>query len=218
MPASHDRDDRSSHLIPLRSLSDQRLAPDEPDVRGWELLDAEGTPRGSVAELLVEPTTSEVAALAITSLGGAHEAYVVPMERVQIDERHHRVRTDLLPSQLAAMPRLTSATSPAQPVATPPAPTAARPTAQPPAQSPARPTAPSPTPQQQAHPGVTVERTTDGDEIVRVPIVEEELVIERRPVVKEVVVIRKRAIQEDRVVAADLRRERVDVDRSDVRE
>jgi hypothetical protein len=214
MRASHDRDDRSSHLIPLRSLPDQRLAPDEPDVRGWELLDAEGTPRGSVAELLVEPTTSEVAALAITSLGGAHEAYVVPMERVQIDERHHRVRTDLLPSQLAAMPRLTSATSPAQPVATPPAPTAARPTAQPPV----RPTAPSPTHQQQAHPGVSVERTADGVEIVRVPIVEEELVIERRPVVKEVVVIRKRAIQEDRVVAADLRRERVDVDRSDVRE
>jgi stress response protein YsnF len=34
-------------------------------------------------------------------------------------------------------------------------------------------------------------------------------------VVKEVVVIRKRVVQEDRVVEADLRRERIDVDRRD---
>jgi uncharacterized protein (TIGR02271 family) len=46
-----------------------------------------------------------------------------------------------------------------------------------------------------------------------VPVVEEELVVERRPVVKEVVVIRKRAVQEEQVVEADLRRERIDVDR-----
>ena len=66
------------------------------------------------------------------------------------------------------------------------------------------------------HAGVTVERTADGEEIVRVPIVREELVVERRPVVKEVLVIRKRAAHDDRVIEADLRRERVDVDRTDL--
>jgi hypothetical protein len=65
------------------------------------------------------------------------------------------------------------------------------------------------------HPGVTVERTASGEEIVRIPIVEEELVIERRPVVKEMLVIRKRVVQEERVVEADLRRERIEVDRRD---
>ena len=66
------------------------------------------------------------------------------------------------------------------------------------------------------HLGVTVERTADGEEIIRVPIVREELVVERRPVVKEVLVIRKRAAHDDRVIEADLRRERVDVDRTDL--
>ena len=64
-----------------------------------------------------------------------------------------------------------------------------------------------------AHPGVTVERTADGSEVVRVPIVEEQLVVERRPVVKEVLVIRKRAVRDERVVEADLRREQLHVDR-----
>ena len=60
---------------------------------------------------------------------------------------------------------------------------------------------------------MTVERTADGGEVVRVPIVEEELVVERRPVVKEVLVIRKRAVRDERVVEADLRREQLHVDR-----
>jgi uncharacterized protein (TIGR02271 family) len=60
---------------------------------------------------------------------------------------------------------------------------------------------------------VTVERTADGEEIVRVPVIREELVVERRPVVKEVVVVRKRVAQDTRVVEADLRRERLDVKR-----
>ena len=59
---------------------------------------------------------------------------------------------------------------------------------------------------------VTVERTADGEEIIRVPVVEEELVVLRRPVVREVVVIRKRAVVEERVIEAELRRERVEVE------
>ncbi|MDF1503653.1 DUF2382 domain-containing protein [Roseisolibacter sp. H3M3-2] len=65
------------------------------------------------------------------------------------------------------------------------------------------------------HPGVTVERQADGGQVIRVPVVEEELVVERRPVVKEVVVIRKRAVADERVVEAELRRERLEVDRRD---
>jgi uncharacterized protein (TIGR02271 family) len=45
-----------------------------------------------------------------------------------------------------------------------------------------------------------------------VPIVEEELVVERRPVVKEEIVIKKKAVRETRTVEADLRKERVDVE------
>lgn len=56
-----------------------------------------------------------------------------------------------------------------------------------------------------------------GDEI-RIPIVEEEVVVETRPVVKEELVIRKHAVKSDETVEADLRKERIDVDRSDTRD
>ncbi len=56
----------------------------------------------------------------------------------------------------------------------------------------------------------------DGDEI-RIPIVEEEVIVQTRPVVREEIVIRKHAVSEERIVEADVRRERIDVDQSGVR-
>ncbi|HEX8904041.1 MAG TPA: PRC and DUF2382 domain-containing protein [Longimicrobiaceae bacterium] len=50
----------------------------------------------------------------------------------------------------------------------------------------------------------------EGDEI-RVPVVEEEVVVEKRPVVREELVVRKHEVQENQVVEADLRRERAEV-------
>ncbi len=48
------------------------------------------------------------------------------------------------------------------------------------------------------------------DEIV-VPVVEEEVVVEKRPVVKEEVRIRKEVVEESEVVEEDIRREEVEV-------
>jgi uncharacterized protein (TIGR02271 family) len=57
----------------------------------------------------------------------------------------------------------------------------------------------------------------EGDEI-RVPIMSEEVVVEKRPVMKEEIVITKEAVTETSDVQAELRKERVDVDtREDVR-
>jgi len=49
---------------------------------------------------------------------------------------------------------------------------------------------------------------------IRVPIMEEEVVVEKRPVVKEEIVVKKRAIEETQNVEAELRKERIDVDES----
>jgi uncharacterized protein (TIGR02271 family) len=49
------------------------------------------------------------------------------------------------------------------------------------------------------------------DEIV-VPVVEEEIVVEKRPVVKEEIRIRKEVVEESEVVEEDVRREEVEVD------
>src|SRR5690606_23367895 len=51
-----------------------------------------------------------------------------------------------------------------------------------------------------------------GEDEIRVPLMEEEVVAEKRAVPKEEVVIRKQAVQDEKTVEADLRKERVDVD------
>ena len=60
-----------------------------------------------------------------------------------------------------------------------------------------------------------------GEDEIRVPVTEEELVVEKRTVPKEEIVVRKQEVIEDEVVEADLRREHVDIHREgdvDVRE
>ena len=50
------------------------------------------------------------------------------------------------------------------------------------------------------------------DEEIVVPIVEEEIVVEKRPVVKEEIRIRKQVVEEVEVVEEDLRKEEVEID------
>jgi hypothetical protein len=194
-------------LVPLRSLPGYRLADGEPDIHGWPLIAADGRPLGVVEELLVDPASSDVAALAVAPRGArAGEVAVLPMTAAQIDADARRVTADLTPDEFARLPhggtrRGRSVAAPATGGRSGRAPAAAAPAPR-----------SSTTSDAATHPGVTVERTADGEEIVRVPVVEEELVVERRPVVKEVVVIRKRAVPTERVIEADLRRERVHVE------
>jgi uncharacterized protein (TIGR02271 family) len=51
-----------------------------------------------------------------------------------------------------------------------------------------------------------------GDEEIRVPVTEEEAVVEKRPVAKEEVRIRKDVVEDTEVVEEDVRREEVEVD------
>ena len=66
--------------------------------------------------------------------------------------------------------------------------------------------------------GETVSTTTGGyepqigEEEIVVPIVEEEVVVEKRPVVKEEIRISKRVVEETEVVEEDVRREEVELD------
>lgn len=50
-----------------------------------------------------------------------------------------------------------------------------------------------------------------GADAVRVPLTEEEVVVEKRAVVKEEVVLRKHVVQDTHVIEADVRKERVDI-------
>ena len=53
-----------------------------------------------------------------------------------------------------------------------------------------------------------------GEDEIRVPLMGEEVVAEKRAVPKEEVVIRKKAVEDTKTIEADLRRERVDVNKS----
>jgi uncharacterized protein (TIGR02271 family) len=53
-----------------------------------------------------------------------------------------------------------------------------------------------------------------GEDEIRVPLMAEEPVVEKRVVAKEEVIVNKRAVQDEKTVEADLRRERVDYDES----
>ena len=55
-----------------------------------------------------------------------------------------------------------------------------------------------------------------GEEEIRIPLTAEEVVAEKRVVAKEEVVVRTQAVTEERVVEADLRRERVDYDENEI--
>lgn len=53
-----------------------------------------------------------------------------------------------------------------------------------------------------------------GEDEIRVPVMEEEVVVEKRAVPKEEIIIRKEMKQDEKTVEADLRRERVDVNKT----
>jgi len=60
--------------------------------------------------------------------------------------------------------------------------------------------------------GARGDAATIGDAEVRVPLMEEELIVEKRPVVKEELVVGKRVVEEREEVEADVRREEFDID------
>jgi hypothetical protein len=153
------------------------------------VLTAEGTLVGVVDDLLLSASSRDLAALVVLAHG---DLVLVPITSTRPDLAARRVLTDLSYAQFAALARSAVQRRPAS-------------------------VAPPATGGQGGQTGVTIERTADGEEIIRIPIVEEELVVQRRPVVREVVVVRKRVVIEERVIEADLRRERVDVDDRDGR-
>lgn len=59
---------------------------------------------------------------------------------------------------------------------------------------------------------------TIGEAEVRIPLMEEELVVEKRPVVKEELVVSKRVVEEEEVVEAEVRKEQFDIDNPSSRE
>lgn len=231
---------RTRGLIPLDQLDELKVADGYTDIRGFEAYNERGDRVGDVNQLLVDPEDARVAAVTIDVdrdllHAGREPRATVPIEHVEIDTPGRRVvvqgggveylgvssapsanrgdtseqRIVLAEEELALRKQRVSAGAvdvqkhveiehvrETVPVMREEVTVERRP----------------------AQAGASMETRFDGDEI-RIPIIEEELVIEKRKVVREELVIRKRQVQDQRVVEADLRKERADVRREgDVRE
>ena len=56
-----------------------------------------------------------------------------------------------------------------------------------------------------------------GEDEIRIPVYEDEIVVDKRRVLKEEIVVKKKEVQDSQTVEADLRKEKIDVDESGVR-
>jgi len=60
--------------------------------------------------------------------------------------------------------------------------------------------------------GVALSTPEIGDDEIRIPVIEEEIVVERRPVVKEEIRLRKEVVEEEEIIEEEVRKEELDID------
>lgn len=89
----HDR----RRLFKLRDLNDYKVSDDDPDVRGWQVVDRDNQKVGEVAELIVNPAQRrvkylEVAAVNSLSSQRAERHMLIPIGMAVIDEEDDTVR------------------------------------------------------------------------------------------------------------------------------
>lgn len=95
-------DDDLDRVVPLDELDDFRVAGDDPDPRGWEVLGADGRKIGEVDELLIDPGAMKVRYLDVEldgAAGAGRDRHVlVPIGYARLDREHDRVLVDGLSS------------------------------------------------------------------------------------------------------------------------
>ncbi len=84
-----------SGLEPLRSLHGYRIAREEPDVRGWQLVGADGAELGVVRDLIVDVDAEQVRYLAVQQ---DTRRVLLPIGFLDIDTRRSQVRAPALDS------------------------------------------------------------------------------------------------------------------------
>jgi uncharacterized protein (TIGR02271 family) len=206
------------------------VAKGEPDVRGWDVCTADLRKIGEVDDLFADPTAMKVRYLTVeidTDLvsGQADQDLLVPISRARVDESQRKVVLDVTGANLQHF-----ATAPSQPWPEELRIGKRQVTAGEVEVKKRVETERVTEPVTLRYEEVEIERrpvtgSAAADDVqitadeVRVPLKGEEAVVEKRPVVKEEVVIKKRPVEERETVEADLRKERIDVERrGDVRE
>ena len=102
--------DGMDRVVPLGQLDDFKVAEGDPDVRGWEVLSADGRKLGEVDELLIDTGAMKVRYLDVdvddTMLAGGEDRHVlIPIGYARLDRDDDRIIVDNLQSeQLRTLP------------------------------------------------------------------------------------------------------------------
>lgn len=102
----------NDRIVPLDELDDFEVAEGDPDVRGWEVLGADGRKIGAVEELLVDTAAMKVRYLEVDLDDGVNDAganeerhILIPIGYARLDEADDRIYVDELDStRLAGIP------------------------------------------------------------------------------------------------------------------
>ena len=100
----------NDRIVPLDELSDFQVADDDPDVRGWDVLSADGQRIGEVDNLLVDTAAMKVRYLDVEVdgelLSGDRDRHVlVPIGYARLDRDDNRIQVDSLNStDVGALP------------------------------------------------------------------------------------------------------------------
>ncbi|HEX6898362.1 MAG TPA: PRC-barrel domain-containing protein [Thermoanaerobaculia bacterium] len=106
----------TANIAPLKELKDYKVASDDPDVRGWDIVARDGRKIGDVHDLLVDTVAMRVRYLDVeidrdllanapavpgmahTGMTGEHRHVLVPIGTARLDEDHDRIYVDSLDS------------------------------------------------------------------------------------------------------------------------
>ena len=212
------------HLQALSEMKNYKVSDEDQDVRGWQVVGANGQAMGVVRDLLIDPSRMKAEYFAITN--SSQEAFLVPAASAQLDTSHRYV---LVGSAVAEPDYRTSAPRAAADYTDDRRLTRSEEELRIGTREVAagevvvgkhveteRVTEEVPVTRER----VIVERrpvsemrgSADiGDDEIRIPVVEEELVVEKRAVVKEELVVSKERVTDTERVDTEVRKERFDI-------
>ncbi len=231
-------DSNSNALKSLGELGGYEVSSEDPDVRGWTVVDSNGERLGTVSDLVVDTERMKVEYLAVDGDGVGGRDQMIPVGSAQLDRSQREVVVSGMSSNMAGAMSSSGTTSDYSERRE--------------ATSNERDRTRLTRAEEELRIGkrevtagevvvgkhvevdrvsepVSVERervrverrpVTDdmrgraadiGSDEIRVPIMEEELIVEKRPVVKEELVISKERVRDTETVEAEVRREEFDV-------
>lgn len=91
-----EKDLQKRHLFRLGELKDYKVSDNDPDVRGWDVIDKDNDKIGTISELIVDPDKKIVRYLDIVtikdlSVEGAPRHLIIPVGAARLDEKEDKV-------------------------------------------------------------------------------------------------------------------------------